>query len=106
VTPRPVGGRGVHNCDAGAGPAFRSPGHNLLTSSRGCAGIDGPSDLMHARPVIHQLGDNGGPTQTIAVSANSPAIGKASPRTAPALDQRGLRRDRHPDIGAFELIPG
>jgi predicted outer membrane repeat protein len=98
-------GRGVRDCDAGGGPAFASRGHNLLSSSRGCVGFNRPSDLVNARPGIQQLGDNGGPTPTIALFANSPAIGKAGPRTAPPLDQRGVQRDRHPDIGAFELIP-
>jgi CSLREA domain-containing protein len=98
--------RRIQDCDAGQGAGFDSRGHNLLSSTTGCDGFDRASDLVNARPGIAALADNGGPTQTIALTANSPAIGKASARTTPALDQRGRRRDRHPDIGAFELLPG
>jgi hypothetical protein len=39
----------------------------------------------------------------VALKASSPAIGKAMRSTAPGRDQRGVDRDLHPDIGAFEL---
>ena len=52
------------------------------------------------------LADNGGPTQTLALPAGSPAIDAADPALAPTTDQRGVARDSHPDIGAFEFVPG
>ncbi|MFI5378941.1 MAG: choice-of-anchor Q domain-containing protein, partial [Tepidisphaerales bacterium] len=61
---------------------------------------------LHLAP----LADNGGPTQTMALLAGSPAIGASSifngPDTLPvALDQRGvLRPASAPDIGACQLV--
>lgn len=53
-----------------------------------------------------QLGDNGGPTQTVALVSGSPAIGIV-PADAPALttDQRGQLREGLRDAGAFEFQP-
>jgi len=52
------------------------------------------------------LKDNGGPTQTIALAENSPAIGKILNGTIwlPALDQRGYLRgaNGYASIGAYE----
>jgi CSLREA domain-containing protein len=53
-------------------------------------------------PKLGALQDNGGPTWTMALLADSPAI-NALRTGAPATDQRGfLRRDGLPDIGAVE----
>ena len=38
--------------------------------------------------------------------ADSPAVDKANPATATAVDQRGVARDATPDIGAYELVKG
>jgi hypothetical protein len=58
-------------------------------------------------PRLGPLQNNGGPTQTLALLANSPAIGHANNAKAPATDQRGVTRVTGPgevtDIGAFEL---
>ncbi len=48
------------------------------------------------------LGENGGPTPTVALLAGGAAIGRADAETAAATDQRGFARDRRPDLGAFE----
>lgn len=62
-------------------------------------------------PKLQPLADNGGPTQTMAVKAPSPAIGGASKPACLAapvnnLDQRGVVRvigaDTKCDIGAYE----
>ena len=84
------------------GDDFRSRGHNLLSTAAGCDGFDKPSDLERADPKVQQLARNGGPTKTVALKPGSPAIGEANRRTAPKSDQRGRKRDRRPDIGAFE----
>jgi CSLREA domain-containing protein len=80
---------------------FDSRGHNLISDDENCAGFDGPGDLLRSNPKIGQLRRNGGPTETIALKAGSPAV-DAGGRSAPPRDQRGRRRDRSPDIGAFE----
>ena len=47
------------------------------------------------------LADNGGPTPTHKLQKGSEAIGHAG-KDAPARDQRGVKRDSKPDIGAYE----
>ncbi|MDB4512022.1 hypothetical protein N9060_01030 [Arenicella sp.] len=55
-------------------------------------------------PGIGVLADNGGPTFTHALSADSIAINAASNAICPTTDQRGeLRNDGACDVGAFEL---
>ena len=51
-----------------------------------------------------QLASNGGPTKTVALKKGSPAIGKAG-SSPPKCDQRGVKRDAKPDIGAYERRP-
>jgi len=84
--------------------AFASQGHNLLSSSDGCTGFGAQGDAIASNPRIAQLASNGGPTQTVALRAGSPAIGAARLGTAPGIDQRGRVRN-DPDIGAFERLP-
>lgn len=45
---------------------------------------------------------NGGPTETIALQSDSPAVNHAISKTS-SLDQRGMFRGDQPDAGAFEL---
>ena len=53
------------------------------------------------------LADNGGPTQTMALTLGSPAIGAGTPVAGITTDQRGQPLDSsHPDIGAFQTQPG
>jgi hypothetical protein len=56
-------------------------------------------------PMLGPLQDNGGPTQTMALLAGSPAIDAGGLVHPPAADQRGQPRIVHGriDIGAFEL---
>ncbi len=49
------------------------------------------------------MADNGGPTSTMALPADSPAIDAGSATGAPPTDQRGLPRFGPVDIGAYEL---
>jgi hypothetical protein len=81
---------------------FSSAGRNLLTGLVGCAGFPTPPNLRTDHPRLGQLADNGGPTKTIALRRRSPAVGHAAKASAEKRDQRGHRRDKHPDIGAFE----
>jgi Right handed beta helix region len=85
------------NEDCGAGDSL---GRNLFGLGTGCQAR--PSDLTETDAMLKPLGDYGGPTQTHALLKGSPAIGEARRKTAPKRDQRGNKRDKHPDIGAYE----
>jgi predicted outer membrane repeat protein len=100
---------------AGDGPdalgSFASRGHNLIGLVRGSSGWV-QSDLTNVKPLLAGLGDYGGPTQTMALLAGSPALGAGDvalitnpPFLGPPFkDQRGLDRIKNGkvDIGAFE----
>ena len=79
---------------------FLSLGHNLIGTADGCTGF-GPTDLFGGKLKLGKLADNGGPTKTIALMKGSRAIGRAEP-DALRVDQRGVKRDKKPDIGAYE----
>jgi parallel beta-helix repeat protein len=70
--------------------------------------ISGGNNLF-ADPRLGSLADNGGPTQTMALLAGSPAINAGSNPASLATDQRGPGFPRvagtAPDIGAFEVQP-
>jgi hypothetical protein len=100
----------------GQGPdvfgAVRSAsGFNLVGDGTGMTGISNGvnNNLVGSAsapidPRLGPLADNGGPTQTMALLADSPAIDRGDPGL-PAIDQRGVSRDFHqPDIGAFEFL--
>ena len=91
----------INDC---AGTALTSGGHNLfstVTSGSTCSGLIG-SDRVRSNSKIGPLAGNGGPTQTVALRKGSPAINKADKGSSPKRDQRGRKRDKKPDIGAFE----
>jgi|GEM_PF-3550690 len=53
--------------------------------------------------IADKLADNGGPTQTLALTNESiMAINYANKDFAPGIDQRLYLRDAKPDIGAYE----
>jgi hypothetical protein len=58
--------------------------------------------ILVADPLLGTLADNGGPTQTLALDRNSPAI-NATDCTV-TVDQRYVARDTKCDIGAFEYV--
>lgn len=78
-----------------------SLGNNL--DSDGTAALNQPTDLSGVNPQLLALANNGGFTQTHALSANSVAIDAGSTAAAPAQDQRGMARDMAADIGAYEF---
>jgi hypothetical protein len=53
-------------------------------------------------PLLGALANNGGPTDTRALAAGSPAIDAGG--TCPATDQRGVARRGACDIGSFEYV--
>jgi hypothetical protein len=85
----------AHDCESGTG-GF---GRNLVGTAGGCDAFG--STIQAADPKLKPLADNGGPTETHALKRRSPAIGEAG-MSAPPKDQRGVKRDAHPDIGAYE----
>jgi predicted outer membrane repeat protein len=87
---------------------FSSAGHNLVGQTDGSSGwvitdLTGTSaSPLDAR--LDGFGNNGGPTKTLALLRDSPAIGQGDP-TGPATDQRGVVRNATaPTIGAFEFV--
>jgi len=90
-----------------------SNGHNLLGVATDAVGFSGSGDKTGANPMLAALANNGGPTQTMALSAGSAAI-DAGVAAGATLDQRGLPRTFNDpgvanaptsdgtDIGAFE----
>jgi len=82
-----------------------SHGHNLVRHPSDCLPAPKPSDITGKPAKLGPLQDNGGPTQTMAIAATSPAF-DAIPKAACAVpfDQRGVERPQGPrcDIGAYE----
>ena len=89
--------------DCHPGPSIVSAGHNLIGDTTDCGTVFGAAthDLTNVNPKIAQLADNGGPTKTIALRRHSKAINHAD-SDAPKRDQRGVKRNSKPDIGAYE----
>ncbi len=75
------------NISSDGSPAFGTNSHNRLD------------------PKLMGLANNGGPTETMALTAGSPAIDAIFDASAPPFDQRGVPRPFGPrsDIGAFEF---
>jgi hypothetical protein len=82
-----------------------SLGHNLESADE--CGFHAAGDLSGRDPLLGPLADNGGPTDTEALLAGSPAIDAGDPLACPGTDQRGVARPQGAacDIGAFELAP-
>lgn len=92
---------GSENCN---GDGFTSQGHNVESTNQCGAATAG--DQRNLDPLLGPLADNGGPTQTRALLAGSPAINAASNTGCPGADQRGTARPQAGvcDSGAFELV--
>jgi hypothetical protein len=83
------------------GDGVTDGGGNLSYPDTTCPGIT--SD-----PMLGPLANTGGPTQTMALPAGSPAVDAAVLANCPSTDQRGVARPQPAggacDIGAFELV--
>ena len=101
-------GNGGPGTDCNGPSGFTSNGHNLFDSSDSGAQCAAVGSDLNGSPDLGPLQDNGGPTQTLALQAGSPAIDAAddSPCAAETgrVDQRGVARPQGPhcDIGAYE----
>jgi CSLREA domain-containing protein len=87
---------------------FTSKGFNLIGEMDGSTGFPATQDKTGTimKPLIPKIGplaNNGGPTDTRALLAGSPAIDAGNTASAPATDQRGASRVGKSDIGAFEF---
>lgn len=90
--------------------AIQSNGYNLIQHPTGGTFTGNTAtDLVGVDPRLGPLVNNGGPTQTRALLAGSPAINAGDPNYSAtgfdATDQRGFPRivDGRVDIGAFEV---
>jgi len=85
-------------------------GQNCTSTMPGAGNLQWPApeegdtlcteDALLADPLLEALADNGGPTETMALPAESPAI--AGARDCAETDQRGTPRAASCDMGAFE----
>lgn len=81
-----------------------SGANNLVMHA--AAGISLPSGTLQSDPLLADfLENNGGPTQTLALNAASPALDAGNNVAALLTDQRGFPRvaGARADIGAYEL---
>jgi hypothetical protein len=87
---------------------YVSLGYNLIQAP-GTAVFGGTTvgNIYGVDPLLGPLADNGGPTQTMALLAGSPALDAGDPAATdlPLFDQRGKPRVAHGrvDIGAYEV---
>lgn len=91
-----------HNLSENCVGTVVNGGHNLQFSNNSC-----DSNIPVRSPMEQPLGFNGGPTKTMALPANSPAVDAGGSDCPPPYhDQRGVVRPQGPrcDLGAYELI--
>ena len=78
-----------------------SQGHDLVGNPLDMTGwVD--TDLLHVNPGLGPLQDNGGPTQTMALLPDSPALNAGAPDQLDVPDQRGVARSGGVNIGAYQ----
>jgi hypothetical protein len=81
--------------------ALTSSGYNLIGNSGRGSGFDA-TDLLNVNPLLGPLQNNGGPTQTMALLAGSPALNAGDPDQLGVADQRGVVRSGGVNIGAYQ----
>lgn len=93
-----------HSAGTNLGGAIQDLGHNI--SSDASVLLPGPGSLTSTDPLLHPLADNGGPTWTMGIGLDSPALNNGGSEAVPAVDQRGRARPQLQiaDSGAYELI--
>ena len=96
-------GQGGDDPDCSATQVFSGAG-NVISSMTGCSiSFTEPFNAYSAELIAENLADNGGPTETMKLAAESSAIGFAN--NCPKRDQRGERRPNNCDSGSFENRP-
>lgn len=96
-----------------------SEGHNLEDTAQSTCSLGAPGDIIGESPQLGPLANNssldptaGGPPQTLALAADSPAVAAGDPGACASqgsVDERGFPRPGIAqgacDIGAYELLP-
>ena len=84
---------------------------NMVASYSNAGGLQGSFDASDSASLAGSLANNGGPTQTIALTAHTPlsGLGAGSPvvfLVVPSFDQRGEPRPSsgQVDIGSFQIV--
>jgi hypothetical protein len=97
------------NCTVALGAAIGPESYNLEDDSGVQCQFNDSTDQRGANPQLGSLQNNGGPTDTMALPANSPAVDHGNPGgctdpngTSISSDQRGHVRGSPCDLGAFE----
>ncbi len=110
-----AGNFGSPSAGGGADCYGETPTDNAATADKGgnidsdgtcfSEGVNGDQSGVNA--LLGPLASNGGPTETDALLAGSPAIGNAvqEPLACPSTDQRGVGRSGLCDIGAYQTVP-
>src|SRR5262249_6368680 len=90
--------------DAVAGAVVSTSGYNLIGDGSAMAGISKGvnGNQVGTDPRLGPLQDNGGPTQTRALLAGSPALDAGDPAQLGSTDQRGVLRLGGVNIGAYQ----
>lgn len=89
-------GVGASNCSE----LVEDGGFNVSSDATPLSGSEGT--LNNIDPLLSDLAQNGGLTQTLALDAESPARDRLGPELLVETDQRGYARNELPDTGAFE----
>jgi hypothetical protein len=89
-----------------ASGSINSQGYNLIGNGIGDSGFTS-TDLVGTAaspidPMLGPLQDNGGPTQTMALLAGSPALNAGDPAQLGVADQRGVARSGGVNVGAYQ----
>jgi hypothetical protein len=98
-----AGNSGGSGAECFSNDTVTSAAANLSTDATGC-GFTAPADIT-ADPLLGALADNGGPSNTHAPGAASPALDRVPFADCPLLDQRGFARagaGAACDLGAHE----
>ncbi|HQR11561.1 MAG TPA: IPTL-CTERM sorting domain-containing protein [Casimicrobiaceae bacterium] len=92
----------------GSGPPQFTANNSLIRVPAAGAVIAGSGNITGQDPLLGALANNGGPTQTMALQAGSPAINSGSNPAGLAFDQRGAGFPRtvgaQTDMGAVEGV--
>ncbi len=91
-----------NNSGGNSDKLLSSQGHNIEDGSSAFAAVGG--DQQNTDPGLGSLANNGGQTDTFAISSSSNAFNAGTATDAPAVDQRGFTRDATPDVGAYEFV--
>jgi predicted outer membrane repeat protein len=99
------------NCEEGIEGMVTDGGFNIEKGTS-CGFSEATGSLSNTDPLFDPAGlqDNGGPTKTIALQPDSPAVDLVGQEACPPpqTDQRGVERPQGEacDSGAFELVQG